>query len=299
MQNSEPMSVVMSRFTAFLESELGQALLDIERPHIEARLSRLVGNNCLQLSVQRGALLCPLERFSHLIRLGYAPSAEPRRQDSVWADYDELPVASDCVDVAVLHHVLEFSSEPHQLLREANRTLTAGGHLLIAGFNPYSLWPLYRRLYHWRNGERATSNKVQRLNLGSQQSIGQGRLADWLSVLNYDVLEEQHLFYRPPLNSARWLGRLQFCERWGRYSHLPFGLAYVTVARKRNTASTPIASGWRRPLRTAPAAKLAVVQPQLPAAAVGHKRSHVATVRKDKRANTPRANNISRLRPVR
>ncbi|MGB5326553.1 MAG: methyltransferase domain-containing protein [Pseudomonadales bacterium] len=242
----------MSSFTTFLESELGQALLDLEREAMAAQLSQLVGYNCLQLSVQRGASMCPDGRFGQLIKMGYAPSADAGLRDSVWANYEELPVASDCVDVAVLHHVLEFAEQPHQLLREATRTLTAGGHLLVAGFNPLSLWPVYHRFYRWRNAAPPAPQRKEH----RQRSIRQGRLADWLSLLNYEVLDQQCLFYRPPINSVAWLRRLRFCERWGGYSHLPVGLVYLTLARKRSVAATPVMSGWRRSLSATPAARV-------------------------------------------
>lgn len=255
MPESVPMSVVMSRFTDFLESELGQALLDTERAALNSRLARLVGYNCLQLSVQRGASLCPEDAFGQLIRMGYAPAADAAKKDSVWANYEELPVASDCVDVAILHHVLEFAEAPHQLLREATRTLTAGGYLIVAGFNPFSLWPTYRKFYQWRSGSNAAANAggkpARRL-----QSIRQGRLADWLSLLNYEVLDEQCLFFRPPINSARWLQRLEIVERFGKAMRLPTGLAYLTLARKRTLTPAPVQLGWRGPLHASPAARV-------------------------------------------
>lgn len=251
MKQVAPMSVVMSSYSSFLESSVGEALLEVERAALAAHLEKLVGYNCLQLSVQRGAELCNEERFGQLVKMGYAPSADTSRRDSVWADYEELPVASDCVDVAVLHHVLEFAEQPHQLLREATRTLTAGGHLLIAGFNPYGLWPMYRRYYRWRSGHAVEAGRRGR----RAGSIQRGRLADWLSLLNYELLDEKYLFFRPPINSETWLRRLEFCDRWGRYSRLPFGLAYVTLARKRTIAATPVSLGWRRRLGVTPAAR--------------------------------------------
>ncbi|MBT8148502.1 MAG: class I SAM-dependent methyltransferase, partial [Gammaproteobacteria bacterium] len=220
--DAPPMSVVMSAFEACLESELGQAILAAEREQIARILPQLVGYNCLQLSVQRAATLCDGSRFGHLIKMGYAPSTDSQQQDGVWADYEALPVASDCVDVALLHHVLEFAAQPHQLLREATRTLTAGGHLLIAGFNPFSAWPLWQRYFQWRHlpqgaaaalapGKRAmrVMHKEPAAQRGAKLApIRQGRLAEWLSVLNFDVLQQTKFFLRPPLNSTRWLDKL-------------------------------------------------------------------------------------------
>ena len=137
-----PMSVSMTEFARFLATDLGQALLTYEEQVIDRHLPGLVGYNLLQLSVQKAKQLSSAARVGQYIKLGFAPTLDSEEQDSIWADYQTFPIATDCIDIALLHHVLEFSSEPHQLLREADRTLTAGGHMLIIGFNPVSSWPL-------------------------------------------------------------------------------------------------------------------------------------------------------------
>jgi SAM-dependent methyltransferase len=40
----------------------------------------------------------------------------------------------------LLPHVLEFSDNPHQVLREVSRILMPEGHVVVSGFNPWSLW---------------------------------------------------------------------------------------------------------------------------------------------------------------
>ena len=45
----------------------------------------------------------------------------------------ELPFANECLDLLILPHVLEFSSDPHQILREAERVLRPEGRLIISG----------------------------------------------------------------------------------------------------------------------------------------------------------------------
>ena len=267
-QDTPPMSVVMSAFETFLESALGQAILASEREQIAEVLPQLVGYNCLQLSVQRAATLCDGSRFGHLIKMGYAPSMSGQQQDSIWADYEALPVASDCVDIALLHHVLEFAAQPHQLLREATRTLTAGGHLLIVGFNPFSAWPLCQRYYQWRHLPQAAaafaprprvmhriSGKHDEPRAAGLAPIRQGRLAEWLSVLNFDVLQQNKFFLRPPVNSVRWLNKLAVLERCSAYPGFSLGMVYLTLARKRTLSLSPVAPRWRQSMRPAHSAR--------------------------------------------
>ena len=60
------------------------------------------------------------------------------------SDLRQLPFASASLDLVVLPHVLEFLPDPHQMLREVERVLIPEGQVVIAGFNPLSLWGLRR-----------------------------------------------------------------------------------------------------------------------------------------------------------
>src|SRR5690606_4575216 len=66
-----------------------------------------------------------------------------------------LPLASQSVDLLVLPHTLEYADDPHAVLREAERVLIHEGRLIIAGFNPWSLWGARHRLGrgHWLPAE--------------------------------------------------------------------------------------------------------------------------------------------------
>ncbi|MCQ4062135.1 class I SAM-dependent methyltransferase, partial [Klebsiella pneumoniae] len=67
-----------------------------------------------------------------------------------FAEFEELPFESQSLDMIVLPHVLEFSEDPHQLLREVERVLMPEGRVVITGFNPMSLWGLrHAALKRW------------------------------------------------------------------------------------------------------------------------------------------------------
>jgi SAM-dependent methyltransferase len=235
-----PMSVGMSEFCDFLETPLGEALLNTEQQQLAKQLVSITGYNCLQLSVKKGAALCQAANMGHPLQMGYAPRANDEPEsENFWADYQQFPIASDCIDVILLHHVLEFSHEPHQLLREADRTLTAGGHLLLFGFNPFSCWPLCHHWYRWRNRHSGVSHTIR-----------QGRLTDWLSLLNYDVIHRQTYGYQMPLNSERWVTKGSALQRLAKRIKSPFGMVYFIVARKRSMAVTPLMTDWREQIKT-------------------------------------------------
>lgn len=50
--------------------------------------------------------------------------------------------ADKSVDVCLLAHTLPWCTDPHRLLREADRVLIDDGWLVISGFNPISLMGL-------------------------------------------------------------------------------------------------------------------------------------------------------------
>src|SRR6185437_6050332 len=63
----------------------------------------------------------------------YAPA-------TVIADPHYLPFAENTFDLVVLPHALEFTDDPHLMLREAYRVTRPEGQIVIAGFNPFSLY---------------------------------------------------------------------------------------------------------------------------------------------------------------
>ena len=234
-----PMALAMNDFNRFLATKLGQTLLASETSVIDRYLPGLVGCNLLQLSVQKAKRLSQLARVGQYIQLGFPPSLNHQSRDNICADYQSFPIATDCIDIALLHHTLEFSADPHQVLRETDRTLTAGGHMLVVGFNPISIWSLYRRYAQWGKG----------LAMG-HTAIRQNRLTDWLSVLNYDVIHQQSYFYRPPINSPSVLERLQGLEHFGERCRLPFGLFYVVIAKKRSFPVNFVRQYWMGRIKT-------------------------------------------------
>jgi SAM-dependent methyltransferase len=145
-----------------------------------------------------------------------------------------LPVESDSVDVVVLPHILEFEAQPHEALRESARVVVPDGHLLICGFNPWSMLGCWRYL---KRHQQAAPWRGRFLALT--------RLRDWLALLGFDVLSQNACFFKPPFSNERVLKRLDFLDRVGRRMPAYFSGAYLLLARKRVTTLTPIRSRWR------------------------------------------------------
>lgn len=237
----------------WLQSPVGQYVLDWEQRHIDMAVADLFGFHALQLGLPELQGL-RANRMPHRWRAGDVPHPRLHLQ----CDFDALPFDSQSLDLVLLPHTLETSSNPHRALREVERVLMPEGRVVIIGFNPTSLWGLRQRVGHWR----------QRLALGSSppflpgrsELIGQRRLRDWLHLLNLEVETGCFGCYRPPFNRDPWLTRFTWTEAAGDRWWPMLGAVYLLVAVKRV-----------RGMRLVGLAKRARVQPKSAAAVVAQR----------------------------
>lgn len=143
----------------------------------------------------------------------------------LYCDFESLPFPSHSLDMVVLPHALELAQDPHHTLREVARVLMLEGKVVLAVFNPFSLWGLWQRMGQW--GVKSA------LVLPQGEFIGFGRLKDWLHLLDLEVESASFACYRPLLKSDVWWSRLQWMERLGRRLWPRLGSVYFVVASKR------------------------------------------------------------------
>ncbi len=147
----------------------------------------------------------------------------------------QLPIANDSVDAIILPHTLDFSPDPHQVLREVERVLIPEGRLILTGFNPWGLWGLWR-LFGWRSRKIPWCGRF----------ISLRRLCDWLSLLGFEVEVTETLMYRPPLRNPAVMDRLQILERLGQRFWPQMSSGYVIQAVRRVLPLTPVGPAWKR-----------------------------------------------------
>lgn len=216
----------MRELRDWFQSPLGRTLADAER----AALALQLRNSMAQTLLQLGA-------FGDDRRIALFGSVRQYLADD-WRDgpvdlattAEDLPFQPDSFDVVVLVHQLEFSAEPHQVLREVERVLAPEGQLLVLGFNPFSLWGL-RHLWSARRSAPPWSGRY----------FTQARVEDWCRLLGLQTSLRRRLFYWLP-----WGGRrLQALEPlFGRA--LPwFGAVHLTVARKHVMKPLQMRPAWR------------------------------------------------------
>ncbi|MCG6885845.1 MAG: class I SAM-dependent methyltransferase [Proteobacteria bacterium] len=226
-------------------SHLGRRVEQQEKALLDELLSDLFGYYLLHVGNSEQMAYLRNSRVRHRMVMDICGGASQDENEYFCGEPHAIPVRSDSIDVMVLPHILEFSDYPHEVLREVDRTLVPEGHVVILGFNPNSLWNLWRWGAGWR-GNMPWCGHFIRVS----------RIRDWLSLLGFDVVATRYYFYRPPVQGEGILRRLRFIERIGRRVWPILGGGYVLVARKEVITLTPIRPRWE-PKRKIVAAGLA------------------------------------------
>ena len=189
------------------------------------------------------------------------PAHEPI---ALHCEFDALPFPNASIDLVVLPHALESARDPHHTLREVERVLVPEGRVVIAGFNPASLWGLRQsagRMQHGMGFGRDDSLYLPRAG----EFIGYWRLRDWLRLLGFEVEAGRFGCWRPPFRSQQWLQRFAWMDGLGDRWWPVLGGVYFVVAVKRVRGLRLV--GLLKPeRRKAPAAPAVVAHRQREAA---------------------------------
>jgi SAM-dependent methyltransferase len=204
----------------------GEYVLRWEQAQFDNAVEDVFGFNAVQVGLS-GHDLLRQNRIPLRTRVGMDAASD------LVADSGALPLATGSVDLVVLPHVLEFSADPHRILREAARVLMPDGQIVISGFNPLSLWGLRalgpgRSEFPWRG-----------------RFIGLLRLKDWLQLLGFELNGGRFGCYAPPFSQAAWLERSAFMEKAGDRWWPIAGGVYVVRAIKRTVGMRLVMPSWR------------------------------------------------------
>jgi len=234
MANEAQMST--ERLTANLqnwfETPLGAYLCASEQAYFDQAVADVFGFNALQLG------LCQLD-FLRANRMPFhariaASASSDEREARMFADFGALPILSNSADLVLLPHVLEFSDNPHQVLREVARILMPEGHVIVSGFNPWSLW-----------GVRQMFDRQREQFPWHGQFINLPRLKDWMALLGIEITAGRMCCYLPPVISERWISRLSLLEaagdRWWPFA----GGVYFLHGVKRVPGMRVITPQWK------------------------------------------------------
>lgn len=224
------MQVDRSQLTQnWLQTPLGEALLQQEARVVEEALDGVFGEECLQLGLwgEKRAFL-RYTRTQHCSVIAASKDGEP----CVIGDMHRLPIDSDSVDAVLLPHTLDFSDRPHAILREVDRVLRRDGKIIILGFRPGGLWGL-RRLIPGAGIPPAADHL-----------ISERRMKDWLQLLDMRIQGSTGYFFRWPLPRKNVPGPNKWEQR-GRTWWPELSACYMLSAQKRVSTLTPVKPLWR------------------------------------------------------
>lgn len=219
---------VSTALARWLESPQGRYVLDWELEQYDSAVEDVFGFRAVQVGL-------PEVNFLRRNRISYRFPLSLERGAVVTADPLQLPIASASIDLLVLPHVLEFSPDPHLVLREAERVLMPEGQIVISGFNTLSLWGLKQSVA--RRGAACPWNA---------RMIGLLRLKDWLKLLGFELNGGKFGCYAPPLENQKWLARFAFMEKAGARWWPIAGSVYVVRAVKRSVGMRLVTPAWRK-----------------------------------------------------
>src|SRR5437660_1300540 len=166
----------------WFETPKGGYVLAWERGQFDAAVEDVFGYNAVQLGLP-GIDFLRESRIPLKVRAGLEPGCALRSEPV------RLPLESQSIDLLALPHVLEFSAQPHAILREAERVLMPEGSIVISGFNPLSLWGAARAL-----------RRERRQVPWCGRFIGLLRLKDWLALLGFELTGGRFGCYAPPFS---------------------------------------------------------------------------------------------------
>lgn len=210
---------------------LGKTLYEAESQVCRRDTFKIPGYRAVQLGISPGHTL--LEALPHKHK--FILSSIIDENAACQCDYKALPLPTGTLDTVVLHHVLDFSPEPHRLLNESARIVSAGGYIIIVGFNPFSLFGVSK----WLAG-LLTRQQVWRHN-----SLRRARLIDWLQLIGFQLVTSETGGFGELIDKQSQPRLPERVLEWLR-QRISTGAFYVVVARKQTIPLNPIRHGvWQ------------------------------------------------------
>jgi SAM-dependent methyltransferase len=234
------LDALSSALQQWFETDMGRVALAVERRLLARRLADCFGYHLLQLSANNNLDLYGDCRVQRCFKAGPVvpdlTALDKNKTDArtafVRCNFDELPFETDSIDVALVHHVPEFSTDPHAVLRELYRVIVPNGRVILIGFNPWSPFGARMAMGRWRKG-----------SVWRNHFFSATRMNDWLQLLGFETESTDYGFHRLPLHrTAHWPALSENDNPWSR--HWPFGGIYVITAVKQVSKFIPIKPHW-------------------------------------------------------
>ena len=211
--------------------QLSQGIL--ARVELEQALKPIVDRVFGYYLVKMGSLSSQIDISSCPIKYQFSCAPHANKHNHLCAQSCKLPFQNNSVDAFLLVGELDFAQDPHQIIREIDRAITADGKVIIAGFNPFSIAGVIKYL------------PINRKNiLHNGRFFTAARIKDWLQLLDFEIVQQDNLLYSSLFMRKR-LDKHSSVQKWCK-RYLPWlSSMYIIVARKREIPLSPIKPTWK------------------------------------------------------
>lgn len=219
-----------------INSSHGNKLIAAELELINSLLDRYYGRHAVLIGVSQQTKLLDLSHIS--IKTLVTPIMGEKISASINlidCKLNELPFLSGSADLVILPHTQEFIAYPRHLVAEACRIVKPEGLIVIAGFNPYSLWGLAHGFSTYKDTVVPWRGEL----------IRPTTVINWLRLADFMVESKNTTVFGLP-----WRSRIHFIANF--MEHLlakwlvSLGGVYILVARAKVIPMTPIRLHWKQ-----------------------------------------------------
>ena len=213
----------------WFSSSAGRIPCKFEIQLLREMLLDVHGNLACSVGLSEGQDIFSPRTVVESFALGSMPEANAAIRSSI----HHWPVRSGILDIVVLHHVLEWTEQPHRILREACRVLAPGGVLIILGFNPISLNNICRFF------PSPCPRLLCKANFYSVHTI-----KEWLSVLGFTFDNVNFAMRLAPFRYALSDRCNAKKRKKNMMSRLPVGSIFTLTAIKERGGLITDRGGW-------------------------------------------------------
>ncbi len=171
------------------------------------------------------------------------PKSDDEIQSAIISSSEQLPIATDNVDLVIASHVLEASKDPHQVLREIDRVLVPEGHCILIGFNPFAASRMAPQISKFVRGG-LKRNKMANAHYKLRSAH---RVRDWFSLLGFEVLDVHYMGFRPNIKNPKLFDKFRWLDKAGEYMGPALGKLYMFHVKKQVIAMRPYKKVWKAP----------------------------------------------------
>jgi hypothetical protein len=223
----------LTQLNAWYKTGLGRHILATERSYLERVLPKIFGYHLVQVGGPVDFSMTSSSPIAHQVHTGPLPTHQ-RSQQHVFSDEGDLPFLPNSVDLFVVPHFLECIHRPEHCIADICEALVMGGHVVVLGWNPYSLLALSYQA-------RWVSSLPQGMHWPSS-----GALKQWFRRMNCVVQSEVSYFFGPPLKRRAHLRHSHMIDTIGQFLCPQLGGGYCIVFKKEAQVPQRVTKQWRR-----------------------------------------------------